>query len=389
MCLILHSKMSVRRPRIKPIAILKPRRQTCDQNVPEKDCQPTSSDSNDINTNAEPPSNECNTSDTKELLDVDLKTETEPLFESDTAIIKIEPQSKPKPPARRLIKPSVVLPVRKKAGPVAVPSKIETVQDEQQSVDQKPDIIKLQSLAVESESPSVYDKCSADDYFKSPFVSPSMQSNQRVTDPPMGSSIVDDIAPLSPVKVVRQRIRPTPFFNHRRNSIQGNTSDCDADDTNRRQRHLSTSSSHSSHNITAARPPIGRIRTESTCSTMSDINSSRAGGVGAAKVKKGNRSEAMTKIANRLLTNRFNGQTPDKARLTMFDMIYYNPLTNPMKNPATKSNEHRDRRSSVCSVAASVKSVDSARSVAKLPAVADVAASVAIKSEVSNCGKGY
>lgn len=56
------------------------------------------------------------------------------------------------------------------------------------------------------------------DYFKSPFMSPSMQnSHQKYWSHP--SPGIDDLMPLSPARV-RQRIRPTPCFGNRRNSIQ-------------------------------------------------------------------------------------------------------------------------------------------------------------------------
>lgn len=45
----------------------------------------------------------------------------------------------------------------------------------------------------------------------------------------------------------------------------------------------------------------------------------------------------------------------------MYDMIYYNPITNPLKNPAAKPNDLKDRRSS--SAASSVHSAVSIRSI--------------------------
>lgn len=49
----------------------------------------------------------------------------------------------------------------------------------------------------------------------------------------------------------------------------------------------------------------------------------------------------------------------------MYDMIYYNPLTNPLKNPAGKSSDIKDRRSSSASSVHSVASVRSIKSEAK------------------------
>lgn len=53
--------------------------------------------------------------------------------------------------------------------------------------------------------------------------------------------------------------------------------------------------------------------------------------------------------AKRDFAVRFAGQKPDKAKLTMYDMIYYNPVTNPMKSPAFKPIEIKGRRPSVLS----------------------------------------
>lgn len=36
-----------------------------------------------------------------------------------------------------------------------------------------------------------------------------------------------------------------------------------------------------------------------------------------------------------------NGKPPDKTHLKMFDLIYYNPATNPMKNPAKSVKDRR------------------------------------------------
>ena len=70
--------------------------------------------------------------------------------------------------------------------------------------------------------------------------------------------------------------------------------------------------------------------------------------ISSNKTKRTARSEEFLRIANakREFSVRFYGQAPDKARLTMFDMIYYNPVTNPMKNPAVKPTDSKDRRGS-------------------------------------------
>lgn len=85
----------------------------------------------------------------------------------------------------------------------------------------------------------------------------------------------------------------------------------------------------------------------------------------SSKPKRIARSEEFQRIANakKEFHQRFNGKTPDKQHLTMYDMIYYNPITNPLKNPAPKSNDIRDRRLSSASSVHSVASIPSIRSI--------------------------
>lgn len=417
----------VRRPRIKPTAILKPRRPTLqDQNVPDPESSSStiiasqdysivdnSIESNDTSTKCN--ENKIIASQDYSIVDNSIEStntstkcnEIIPKTEFIAASEQINStdrllDEKPKfTQPRRLIKPTIVLPgARKKPQTpviVAVSETNTTNHVDNTIIDQKPDIKPILSSVCDNFSIGSplsaipYEKPS-DDYFKSPYMSPSMHNNNNNNNQqtPGCSSIVDDIvAPSSPAAKIRQRIRPTPCFN-RRNSIQGTNSDFDDDisTANRRQRHLSTSSSHSAHhnqNNKLSSSQIGRIRTESTCSNVSDIISTAARSSTALKSKKSSsstRSDGLSKVstARRDFTHRFNGQTPDKTRLTMFDMIYYNPITNPMKNPAPKSSEVRDRRSSVCSVA-SIKSVESAKSMAK-PAINITEPNVIVKQEV-------
>lgn len=162
---------------------------------------------------------------------------------------------------------------------------------------------------------------------------------------------------------LRQRIRPTPCFASRRNSIQGNSMSalsaggggggmggCESEDEQyRRQRHYSTSSNHSAYNPASTpqhqRNYFGlnkiptRVRTESYSSSISDMPFSKA--------KRSHRSEEYQRVANakREFNQRLNGKPPDKTRLTMYDLIYYNPLTNPMSKPAGKGDKNGDAAS--------------------------------------------
>lgn len=191
------------------------------------------------------------------------------------------------------------------------------------------------------------------------FKSPSNYSRKPETSNSPYTDGFSDECGKSPSYIsnfkVRQRIRPTPCFN-RRNSIHGTQSESD-EETTRRQRNSSISSTHSaiSSYQTSQRNYFGvnrsnsRIRTESMSSNVSDANYLH--GDHAGKSKRSHRSEEFQRMANakRMLHQQMNGQLPDKSRLTMFDMIYYNPVTNPMSKPAVKS-ESKERIGDTSSV---------------------------------------
>lgn len=217
-----------------------------------------------------------------------------------------------------------------------------------------------------------------DECFKSPpFMSPSIYSRRPDMSPYTDAFSGDDSkahgTALSSNKI-RQRIRPTPCFN-RRNSIQG-VSESD-DETGRRQRHYSTSSTYSSNYNPGSTPQqtqrnyfglnktYSRIRTESMCSNVSEAASVRDINT---RPKRMHRSEEFQRVANakREFNQRLNGKAPDKSRLTMYDLIYYNPISNPMSRPAVKS-EMKDRNDS--SSVSSIRTIESRHSVKCEPKV--------------------
>lgn len=224
--------MATRRPRFKPTAILSARRSatTCAVNIKNV------------------PSIESNLKD-----EIKEETDNEPTTQT----------------ARRIIKPSVCLPVRKR-GLIAVSNS---------------------SLAAGDLSPAEdTNSKEAATLFKSPIMSPSMQVahsqpksvefSQAINSPvdqSIAAEIEVNISQMSPAK--RQRIRPTPWFGNRRNSSSQNGYLSESDDEPlKRQRHLSTSSSHSMHcGVSNVKTPsglsinTGRIRTESVCSNLSDF----------------------------------------------------------------------------------------------------------------------
>ncbi|XP_017105575.2 uncharacterized protein Bdp1 isoform X1 [Drosophila bipectinata] len=152
--------------------------------------------------------------------------------------------------------------------------------------------------------------------------------------------------PMSPSKAqARQRVRPTPVFGQRRNSFVGSPMASDYDGEyqspatpTRRERYLSGSSSGTPlQQVSSPMPPspykyfppvmspgMGRIRTESTCSTYSEGGGKRKGDDKAAQ--SGQRVNA-----RRDFETRFHKGVPDKSTFKMLDMIFYNPGNNPMK----------------------------------------------------------
>ncbi|KAH8274023.1 hypothetical protein KR044_008104 [Drosophila immigrans] len=154
--------------------------------------------------------------------------------------------------------------------------------------------------------------------------------------------------PMSPSKAqARQRVRPTPVFGQRRNSFVGSplAPDYDGDyqspgTPTRRERYLSGSSMSAvgsgaqQQQMQASpkylggvmSPGMGRIRTESSCSVFSDT------GTGKQRKGDGEKSQAQQRVnAKRDFETRFNKGVPDKSTFKMFDMIFYNPDSNPME----------------------------------------------------------
>ncbi|CAH0551327.1 unnamed protein product [Brassicogethes aeneus] len=126
--------------------------------------------------------------------------------------------------------------------------------------------------------------------------------------------------PPSPSKINRSRIKAIPRLNNRRTSFSASESE----DESRRQ--------------------YNRIRNDSVCSVasatdisnMSECMSPQRQGkefnsVIREKCKKKVHSRKLAE-ARRQFNLKYFGSTPDRQKLTMIDLIFYNPTTNPMKN---------------------------------------------------------
>lgn len=150
----------------------------------------------------------------------------------------------------------------------------------------------------------------------------------------------------SPIKLTQNRtgfMKPTPKFDNsnriRRNSIQGSgASTSESEDDSRR---LScTIANHTRNDLT-----------QSTNNTKDAVTNNIKNNLITSKVGQKRRilvSESARKLAEarREFHLKHENKTPDRSKLTMYDLIYYNPVTNPMKK--SKDSAISTRRVSEC-----------------------------------------
>ncbi|OAD57504.1 Transcription factor TFIIIB component B'' like protein [Eufriesea mexicana] len=125
--------------------------------------------------------------------------------------------------------------------------------------------------------------------------------------------------------------KPTPKFDNsnraRRNSIQGSgASTSESEDDSRR---LSfTNTNHTRNELVQLTP---NAKDTITNNTKNNLITSKVGQKRRILV-----SESARKLAEarREFHLKHENKTPDRSKLTMYDLIYYNPVTNPMKKPA-------------------------------------------------------
>lgn len=136
----------------------------------------------------------------------------------------------------------------------------------------------------------------------------------------------------SPTKSIPNRtsfVRPIPRLDGggriRRNSLQGSgASASESEDDSRKT------------NQTLPQ----RIRSDSVCSvysTKDEVNSSSTSKLNLSQKRRMVVSESARKLAEarREFNLKHDNKPPDKSKLTMYDLIYYNPVTNPMKSKAS------------------------------------------------------
>lgn len=187
-------KMASRRPRFKPNVNLSTRR-------PSSECSTVIKSENLENTVEKPPDNNTSSNNL-----------------NDSRESKFNRDSNSAPISRRMIKPSVCLPVRK----------IKSIIRDNDKTNRNEDTLQNLATAEGNKCLITTDNNNKEmlvNNFKSPFRSPSMKR----FDTESTSVSMDDIPneiwednlknPHSPLKV-RQRIKPTPYFKNRRNSTQ-------------------------------------------------------------------------------------------------------------------------------------------------------------------------
>lgn len=150
----------------------------------------------------------------------------------------------------------------------------------------------------------------------------------------------------SPTKSAQSRvgfIKPTPKLDSggraRRNSIQGSgASASESEDDSRRviSATISSVKNESVHSVQNAKDTVAN-------NSKSNVSKSKVGQKRRILV-----SESARKLAEarREFHLKHENKTPDRSKLTMYDLIYYNPVTNPMKR--SKESEMTARKISEC-----------------------------------------
>ncbi|CAH2042319.1 unnamed protein product, partial [Iphiclides podalirius] len=153
--------------------------------------------------------------------------------------------------------------------------------------------------------------------------------------------LFDPIVPLPSPSKVRPKLRPVPRLGPlRRSSVQGSASESE-DETRRaqmsggaatpslaRQRH----DSHSSHTTLHSLPnrEVSRVRNDSICSNVSQTTAQPASTASPLKEKHYNRLRRQDAASRRMAALRRKRENITREKLTMYDLIFYNPISNPI-----------------------------------------------------------
>ncbi|XP_023954380.1 uncharacterized protein LOC112057982 [Bicyclus anynana] len=143
--------------------------------------------------------------------------------------------------------------------------------------------------------------------------------------------LFDPIVPLPSPSKVRPKLRPVPRLGpHRRNSVQGSASE--SEDENRRG--LLNAKDRQTHDVhTLASLPnrdVSRVRNDSVCSSVSQATAPPAAAASPVRDKQQIHKMRRQEECRRRMAMRRRRETAKRENLTMYDLIFYNPTTNPL-----------------------------------------------------------
>ncbi|CAH0695821.1 unnamed protein product [Spodoptera exigua] len=156
--------------------------------------------------------------------------------------------------------------------------------------------------------------------------------------------LFDPIVPLPSPSKVRQKLRPVPRLAPlRRNSVQGSASE--SEDESRRallssggtttpappSRQRERSDTHTPHTAPTPNKELNRIRNDSVCSSVSQLTNATQPPTATSPVKEKQVAKSTKSYTvRRMAAMRRRREAVKKDTLTMYDLIFYNPTTNPI-----------------------------------------------------------
>ncbi|KOC65402.1 Transcription factor TFIIIB component B'' like protein [Habropoda laboriosa] len=170
------------------------------------------------------------------------------------------------------------------------------------------------------------------DYLNNEYTDESIQnfeeSRKEIVQP---SEIVCTTQTSSPIKLMQNRLgfmKPIPKFDSgekvRKNSIQGSgASASESEDDSKRV--ICTNTNNTRNDLI---PLIQTAKDTVTNNIKNNLTTSKVGQKRRILISESARKLAEARKEFQL---KHENKTPDRSKLTMYDLIYYNPVTNPMK----------------------------------------------------------
>ncbi|KAI4467694.1 rna polymerase iii transcription initiation factor b [Holotrichia oblita] len=231
------------------------------------------------------------------------------------------------------------IPQRRKPTSTTNESKSEEQNDDDNKSEEIADIPNLNHLSSPHDTIPLVDQVKSDINLSQDVSETNTNTKSLKESAKSGSDTEYQQPPASPTKILNRRIKAIPKLHQRRTSFSIGSASESEDDTRR---------SHS------------RIRNDSVCSVNSgvvenhSITETKSPGRKEYTIvqRKCRRTEQTRKFAEarREFNMKFVNGKPDKQKLTMIDLIFYNPATNPMscnkrKRKSTSSSDVSDTRS--------------------------------------------